>query len=373
MDYYKIKTTILALIFLSQPIQTKTDSSDTLKTVGIIGGVVAIGCGIAAGINHLCTPSNESLINNGHDALNRMQSRYDSLIRYCEPRGYKLNEGDFSFIAGSYVRGSIDSYKRGLRDGLHELSRARKDLNDRMHKLERKGERYNFDYRSMDRLAEDLYKSESSLKSVLDILDNHTGYFELYSCEGDIRRNYSAVVDIVDRYGANRMNLAQYLREQVAVDGSVNRIMYPTLSYVEKLNDMMRNLEKAIQHCSHNYEIVMRATTLYNKLSQARTVLLADDRYAYEMQERERARREEERMRIERDRLAAEERKAQAAQRQAYAAEQHNREMARQNEILREQNRIERERMNRHRYCEYNHCCCNAVEECPTIRIEIVR
>jgi hypothetical protein len=221
----------------------------------------------------------------------------------------------------------------------------------------------------MERWVNDLGQLESSLKKALHCVEKHAGYCTLYACEIEMHNKYSGLVNVMDHYGSNRLYLAQYLREHVAVSGIDNRNPYPTISFVEKLSDRMRTLENAINGCQDNCDLLMCATSLYSKLSQARFVLLGDDRYAYEMQER--ARREEERMRIERERVAAEQRKAEAAQRQAYAAERQNWEIARQNEILREQNRIERERNQRHRYCNHSRCCCDEMNECPIFRIVV--
>lgn len=368
-----IKTSILALVLLAQPpIACRDRSSEILTTGLIVGGAVALGCGIAAGVNYLCTPSNETLVKQAHDAEGEAQARYGSLISFLESKNYSLHhDADLSSLARSYVRGSVDSYVRDLQDSLNAVLRVRKNLNDRLYSLDRKGEQYSPDYRAMERWVNDLGQLESSLKKALYCVEKHAGYCTLYMCEAEMHNKYSMVVDIVDHYGNNRLYLAQYLREHVAVSGIDNRNPYPTISYIEKLNDRMRSLENAINGCRHNGDLLMSANILHSKLNQARSVLLADDRYAYEMQERERARREEERMRIERERVAAEQRKAEAAQRQAYAAERQNWEMARQNEILREQNRIERERNQRHRYCNHNRCCCDAMNECPIFTVVV--
>jgi len=368
-----MQTSVLAGLLLLQPIQTRTDDVETLKTVGIIGGVVAAGCGLVAGINYLCTPSNQTLINNGYDVLSRVQSRYDSLTSYCQSRGYTLYENDLSHIAFSFIHGTIDGYKQSIRDALNEIIHARRNLQDRIRKLDRKGERCSIDYANMERVEGMLAQWEMILSRCLESVKNHTSYFELYAHFHEASRQYGEIVSIMDHYGSNRSYCAQYLREYVAVDGVSRRNPYPTISYIETLTDRMAKFERVIQRCSVSYDLLVHAAMLYKKLAEARSILLADDRYAHEIQERERARREEERMRIEKERLEAERQKAYAAQRQASAAERQTWELARQNDLLREQNRLERERNERHRYCKYNRCCCNAIEECPVIRIEVVR
>lgn len=367
MINHTIKKSVLALVLIAQPpIAARDDHSSDILTAGmIVGGAVALGCGIAAGINYLCTPSNEKLVKKGREAESEAQARYGTLISFLESKNYNLHhDADLSQLARSYVRGSVNSYVSGLQDAFDAVSQARKNLSDRLYSLERKGEQYSSDYRAMERWVNDLGQLESSLKKALYCVEKHAGYCTLYACEVEMHNKYSGLVDIIDHYGSNRLYLAQYLREHVAVAGIDNRNAYPTISYIEKLSDRMRTLENAMNGCRYNCDLLMSATVLYSKLSQARSVLVADDRYAYEMQERERARREEERMRIERERVAAEQRKAEAAERQ-------NWEMARQNEILREQNRIERERNQRHRYCNHNRCCCDEMNECPIFRIVV--
>lgn len=361
---------LLAGVILLQPVQIRPDNMETVKTIGIIGGAVAAGCGLIAGINYLCTPSNETLISRGCDIQSRVYTRYDSLMRYCQSRNFLLYESDLSHIAGSYMRGSsIEIYKREMRDILNELAQARRNLNDRMDKLARKGERYTAECRGMERIEATLAQLEPVMQKTCESIAAYSAYFDLHFYEHEVARIYGSLVDIVDRYGSgvsNHVYFSQQLREIIAVQGISHRNPYPTITYVETLTDTMSKLEKVMCRCSYNCDLLVRATALYTKLSYARSVLLADDRYVYEIQERERARREEERLRIERQRLEAERAKADAAQRQAYEA-------ARQNEILREQNRIERERNECHRFCDRYQCCCNKTSECPTIRINVVR
>jgi hypothetical protein len=373
MVNHKATTIFLTLALLAQPIHAaREDASTPLKVVGIIGGLCLGAYAIGSCVNSWYTPSNESLIEKAQSAKESAQNRYGSLIHYLKSRNYELNEEHRSYIAKTYISESIQHYKQDMRDVLQRADKASQSLRDRMCSLERKGERCKCDYRTMEDCLSSLNSAESSLQRAYDYVDRHSGYFALHACVYEMQGVYAEVLSIVELYGHNRSSLAQYMRERIALNGINHRNSYPTIAYVESLNDRIRSLEYAIQHSDHSGDLQFQANTMLNKLSQVRSILLADDRYAYEAQERERARREEERLRIERERVAAEQRRAEAAERQ-------NREIARQNDILREknyiqreQNRLERDRNERHRYCDHYRCCCNQVTECPIFRIEVV-
>lgn len=347
MITHNVKSMIIVVAILAQPIQTRTEVSESVKTVGIIGGIVAGACAVGAGISYLCSPSNEKIIRKAHKAEDDMRLFYGSVIHHFESKNYSMNETDLITFAQSYVSGTINM--RELHDLQHELSQARINLDERMYYLECKGKDYSADYRSMERAMNGITQLELSVEKVCMYLERHVPYFELYKCDVDIRRQYKDLVTLVDLNGNKPLCFAQCLREHIAVNGAFSRDLYPTISYVEKLTSTMRDLETAMQgwRNTYNYSLLTQATALYAKLSQARSVLLADDRYVFETQERERARREQERNRIERERIAAEERKAEAAERQA-------REMRRQNDILNEQNDILRQQVDRqYRYGDY--------------------
>jgi hypothetical protein len=369
----KAKTTFLALALLAQPIHaTHENGSAPLKVVGIIGGLCLGAYAIGSSINYLCTPSNQALIEKARNAKEDIQSCYGSAIQYLKARNYELSQESLSVFAQTYLAGSVQHYKQDMRNALQTANKASRELRDRMCSLERKGERCKCDYRTMEDCLNSLNASESALQRAYDYVERHSGYFALHACVYEMQGIYAEVLAIIEQYGHNRSLLAQYMRERIALNGINHRNSYPTIAYVESLNDRIRSLEYAIQHCNHSCGLVSQANAMLNQLTQIRSLLLADDRYAYEAQERERARREEERMRIERERVAAEQRRAEAAERQ-------NREIARQNDILREknciqreQNRLDRERNERHRYCDYHRCCCNELTECPIFRIEVV-
>jgi len=315
------------------PIKISAKVPEPIKTVGIIGGVVAGACAVGAGISYLCTPSNEKVIIKAQNAKSDTQLFHGAIIRQFESKKYMMSEADLIALAESYMYGSLNIGE--LRDACNELSRVREDLDDRMYRLERKGKDYGADYRSMDRLVGDLISLESSLGKIVDYLERHENYFRLFVAETEIRQQYGSVIDIMDLYGSKPLALAQHLREYIALQSVTQRDLYPTISYVEKLDTQMSRLDTALLgwQRTYKYALLTQANTLYSKLSQIRSTLLADDRYVSEVQERERARREEERLRIERERIAAEQRKAEAAAEQA-------RQLRRQNDMLHEQNEI---------------------------------
>ena len=332
MINHKTKTAFLAALLIS-PIKISAKVPEPIKTVGIIGGVVAGACAVGAGISYLCTPSNEKVIIKAQNAKSDTQLFHGAIIRQFESRKYMMSEADLIALAESYMYGSLNIGE--LRDACNELSRVREDLDDRMYRLERKGKDYGADYRSMDRLVGDLISLVSSLGKIVDYLERHENYFRLFVAEAEIRQQYGSVIDIMDLYGSKPLALAQHLREYIALQSVTQRDLYPTISYVEKLDTQMSRLDTALLgwQRTYKYALLTQANTLYSKLSQIRSTLLADDRYVSEVQERERARREEERLRIERERIAAEQRKAEAAAEQA-------RQLRRQNDMLHEQNEI---------------------------------
>lgn len=364
-------STFLALALLAQPIKARNEDFDPVKTVGIIGGICLGAYAIGKGVQYICTPSNESLISKAHDAAYQADRRYDSVMRFLASSNYSRTEDALCELQ-IHIAGSVHTYLRDMGHDLERLRRASADLSDRMHKLERKGDQYN-DYRRMEILHKDLMQLESTLTRSYDYIDRHVGYSVLYAALHEVYGQYAELLMVVNHSGGNRSMLAQYIKEQIAVKAVTNRNPYPLIGYVETLNSHINLLESAIQKCHQAPMLQSKASDMLDKLKLVRTILLADDRYAFEIQDRERARREEERLRIERERLEAERRKADAAQRQAYAAECQNRELARQNDILREQNRIERERNERHRYCDSHRCCCNQASECPIISVSVIR
>jgi hypothetical protein len=364
-------TTFLALALLVQPVKAREDDFDPVKTVGIIGGICLGAYAIGKGVQYLCTPSNESLISKARDAQDYAYQRYDSAVRFLVTHNYDRSENILCELQ-MHISGSVHSYMTDMRYALEQVRRASANLSDRMRDLERKGDHYN-DYRRMEIIQKDLIQIESALSRSYDYIDRQSAYSVLYTTVHEVYSHDAELLMYVGRHGSNRMALAQYIKEQIAVKAVTNRNPYPLIGYVEVLNERINVLTSAMQRCHYAPMLLDKANDMADKLKMVRTILLADDRYAFEIQDRERARREEERLRIERARLDAERVKADAAQRQAYAAERQSRELARQNDILREQNRIERERNERHRYCDYNHCCCNQVSECPIIRISVVR
>lgn len=364
-------TTFLALALLAQPAKARHEDFDPVKTVGIVGGICLGAYAIGRGVQYLCTPSNESLISKARDAQDYAYQRYDSTVRFLASHNYDRGEDTLCELQ-MHISGSVHSYMKDMRYALEQVRRASANLSDRMRELERKGDDYNA-YRRMEVIQNDLMRIESALSRAYDYIDRQSGYSVLYVTVQEVYGHYAELLTYIGLDGGYRVSLAQYVKEQIAVKAVTNRNPYPLISYVETLNDRINVLSSAIQRCHGAPMLLDKAHDMADKLKRVRTILLADDRYALEMQERERARREEERLRIERERLEAERRKADAAQRQAYAAEQQNRELARQNDILREQNRIERERSERHRYCDSHHCCCNQASECPIIRVSIVR
>lgn len=364
-------TTFLALALLAQPVKARHDDFDPVKTVGIIGGICLGAYAIGKGVQYLCTPSNESLISKARDAQDYAYQRYDSTVRFLVAHDYDRSENTLCELQ-MHISGSIHSYTSDMRYALEQVRQASANLSDRMRDLERKGDDYNA-YRRMEIIQKDLMQIESALSRAYDYIDRQSGYSVLYATVQEVYGQYAELLTYVGLDGGYRVSLAQYIKEQIAVKAVTNRNPYPLIGYVETLNDRINVLTCAIQRCHGAPMLLGKAHDMADKLKRVRTVLLADDRYAFEMQDRERARREEERLRIERARLDAERIKADAAQRQAYAAERQNRELARQNDILREQNRIERQRNEQHRYCDYNRCCCNQVSECPIIRVNIVR
>jgi|GEM_PF-3163258 hypothetical protein len=364
-------TTILALALLAQPVKARNGDFDPVKTVGIIGGICLGAYAIGKGVQYLCTPSNETLISKARDAQDYAYQRYDSTVRFLASHNYDRSEDTLCELQ-VHVSGSVQNYLSDMRYALEQVRRASANLSDRMHDLERKGDHYN-DYRRMEMIQKDLIHAESTLSRAYEYIDRQSAYSVLYATVDEVYSHYAELLTYVGRYGGNRIALAQYVKEQIAVKAVTNRNPYPLISYAETLNDRITVLISAIQRCHYAPMLLDKANDMADKLKTVRTILLADDRYAFEIQDRERARREEERLRIERARLDAERIKADAAQRQAYAAECQNRELARQNDILREQNRIGRERNERHRYCDYNRCCCNQGSECPIVRIDFVR
>jgi hypothetical protein len=364
-------TAFLALAFLAQPVKAHDDGLDPLKTVGIVGGICLGAYAIGKGVQYLCTPSNESLISKARDAQDYAYQRYDSTARFLALHNYNRSEDTLCELQ-LHMTGSVHNYLSDMRYALEQVRKASANLSDRMRSLERKGDNYN-DYRRMEVVQRDLMQIESTLSRMYEYIDRHSGYSVLYTAAHEVYSHYDELLTYVGRYGSNRVSLTQYIKEQIAVKAVTNRNPYPLIGYVETLNDRINVLTSAIQRCHYAPMLLEKANDMVDKLKLVRTILLADDRYAFEIQDRERARREEERLRIERERLAAEQAKAEAAQRQAYAAERQNRELARQNDILREQNRIERARNERHSHCDYNRCCCNEMAECPIIRIDLVR
>ena len=365
--------TFLALALLTQPIQARDrddDGVDPLKTVGIIGGICLGAYAIGNGIKYLCTPSNESLISNARDAQDYAQRRYDSPMRFLASRNYDRTENTICELQ-TYLTGSVHSYLRDMRSTLDNIRLASADLSDRLHKLERKGESHSSDYRHMERAYRDLASTESALSRAYEYIGWQSTYSDLYVAIHELHNHYAELLTQVSTYGTNRMTLARYIKEQIAIKGVNNRNPYPLISYTETLSDRINVITPAIQRCCYAPMLLAKANDMVEKLKLVRTILLADDRYAFEIQDRERARREEERLRIERERLEAERLKAEAAQRQAYAAERQNRELAYQNDLLREQNRIERDLADRHRYCNRHTCCCNQAAECPAICVRV--
>lgn len=364
-------TTVLALALLAQPVKAHNDGIDPLKTVGIIGGICLGAYAIGKGVEYLCTPSNETLLSRAHEARRYAQQRHDSAMRFLASHNYDRSEDTLCELQ-LCISGPVQNYLRDMQYALEQVSRAAVNLSDRMRDLERRGDHYN-DYCRMELAYKELMQIRSTLSRTYEYIDRQQTYSVLYMAVHEVYGHYAELLMQVSRYSNNRLALAQYVKEQIAIKGVSNRNPYTFIGYVETLNDRINVLTTAIEQCHYAPILLEKANDMADKLKIVRTILLADDRYTFEIQERERARREEERLRIERERLEAERRKADAAQRQAYAAERQNRELARQNDILREQNRIERDRNERHRYCDNSRCCCNLVAECPIIRIDVVR
>lgn len=365
-------TTFLTLALLVQPVKAHDDSFDPLKTVGIIGGICLGAYAVGKGVQHLCTPSNETLISNALEAQDYACRRYDSPVRFLVSHDYNRGENVLCELQ-MHLTGSVHNYLSDMRYAVEKVRSASANLADRMRSLERKGETFSNDYRRMELVYKDLITIDSALARTYEYIDRQSSYSVLYAGVQELYNQYAELLMQVGHYGNNRAILAEYIKEQIAVKAVTNRNPYPLIGYVETLNDRITMLTAAIQRCHYAPMLLEKANDMADRLKLVRTILLADDRYIFEVKDRERARREEERLRIERERLEAERRKADAAQRQASAAERQNRELARQNDILREQNRIERERNERHRYCDYGRCCCNEGAECPIIRIDVVR
>lgn len=219
---------ILAIaVILTQPLQADKDNLKPLKVAGIIGGAVALGCGIVAGIDYLSTPSDQRLIEKAESAEEYAQNQYGSITSYLYSQHYAAKNDVLRTIAHNHIHESVHAYVRGMKDALHNVSKARRNLSDRMHRLDRKGERYNHDYRIMEEYESSLAQLETSLRKSSDYLEQQSGYFNLSARFDELDRYYADVLIIVDRYGHNRVSLAQYMREHIALSGSLVGTIIP--------------------------------------------------------------------------------------------------------------------------------------------------
>ena len=356
----RIKTAIFVGALLAQPMQTRTYANDysvagSDDAIGVIAGlgIMAAGCyAVYAGLNYLFTPSDETIINNAQSVESKVYTYYTPVMNYLGSAQYAMNESVLYGLAQNYVRGSFSSYKQGMSNTLNEIRSSLKNLNDRMRSLDDNGRRYSNEYMVMGGLASRLGAIELELRRTYEALHLHSSFFELYALDATIRNDYVNVLRIVEGCGSDRWALAQSLHNYVATPASYYN-PYPMLSYVETLDNNVCVLGNAINKCAYPYaNLLAGANDIYSKLYTARSVLMADNRYAYEMQAREQARREQarlERERLERERLermrleqARLERERIAAQYAVANAKAEARELERQN--AREQQKQENAR-----------------------------
>lgn len=349
------KAMIIALALLAQPMQTRTYPTDpsvaVFNDVATIAslGLVAAGC-YAVYANYYDSHLDESII---YEA--RMLDGNDTpVINHMSSAQCVIDENVLRAIQQKYVHQYFYSYKEEISSRLDPIRSSLKKLNDRMKTLDDNGRRYSDAYMVMSGLVNSLSSKEFALRRTEEVLSQHSSFFELYALNSKIRDEYVHVLGIVESHGNDGFDIATSLHNYVTMPANYFN-PYPIVSYVEALDKKICALGNAINKCVHNYEnLLAGAHDIYNKLCFVRSVLMAGDRYAYEMRAREQARCEQARIereqaRIERDRLERERRAAQLAIEKAKAEireleRQKIQEQQRQEIARKEQARIARER-----------------------------
>jgi hypothetical protein len=223
---------------------------------------------------------------------------------------------------------SPQDYMSGVFAARDKLQSCIKDLRKRIHNLEGKYNNYE-DQRRLATMRNLLQRSDQLYADIVllaQCLECHKTYLALCNTIGKTHTRYAQEINIVT---SERYTLITELKQYIiSHDGS----RYAFKNFVKEIEADIANVNSRIYALARTYSSAQNdASTLLNRLTYIKNLIVSDPRYQQELYEWEQAR-------LERQRIAAIEEQTRLERERIRILEQQNR-------ILVEHNRLEREKM----------------------------
>ncbi len=333
------------------PAYARSSSGDAATVAKVIAGagcIAAIGYGLYKLCDWLFSPSNETIIQNSLNALQDAHARYDDTVRFLDASISGIPENSYDQkklinnfseqmlydLAINHIKESSYSYQMNLANVIANIRSCQQALAGRIKKL-RNNPEHSHTVSQMQGLEKECLATMNKLQFLHDYVVNHQGYFRLFETETRLLHIYEFELNALYQHGANPAYLREALRTSVMKHAAQERLAYPFMHYVDKLQGDINTLNTHSTRLSYNYaNRISVARDLYARLQAINNVVIVEDAYHQELRDYEHARIEKQKLEAQKAQAAAAAAQAAAMQQQTYAMQQANALQAQQNALI---------------------------------------